>query len=65
MAVANAVECGNCAGITMDPNIPECGICGADDYLMPVSVTDCQAEDPENCKEDAHHFGIGKHVEQV
>lgn len=59
---ANAVECGNCSGITMDPDAFECGECGTDDYLIPVMVIPCPAEHPADCGDDTHHFGINKHV---
>lgn len=59
---ANAVECGNCSGITMDPDAEECSDCGADDYLLPVVVTECELKG--DCGSDDHHWGIGKHVSE-
>ena len=59
---ANAVECGNCSGITMGADATECDDCGADDYLLPAVVTPCFLGG--DCGSDDHHFGIGKHVSE-
>lgn len=61
MSAREGVECFECEAITYDPKAEECSACGSDDLLTPVTVTECPDPTGE-CDNDAHHFGIGKHV---
>lgn len=54
------VECIECDRITYGSDLDECEHCGSYD-VTPVVVSDCSNTSGE-CHDEAHHWGLGKHV---
>lgn len=59
------LECADCGGVTPQSNpseFDECPKCTSDNTTV-VVISDCPIG--EDCTDDDHHFGLGKHVSEV
>ncbi len=58
-------ECYECGGVTeaqdFDPATDVCGACGSDNVAA-VEIFPCPLSDTSHCEDEAHHWGLGKHV---